>query len=274
MKLLTWNLWAYGVPWGYPDPRGIVPSYPAEAPRPDAAALWERRRALVRAVVGQEQPDLILFQECASDQDAAPGAPNQATQLAYELGYRLVYHPAAVSRRRAAQHGQAVLAAPGWTVLGSVSRDLPSASFPTKDSTRIVLCAELLGPGGRVRVLNVHLSLDMTARLRSIEQLLGWVDGMAATPALMILAGDFNEVPEGLPLARLRAAGWQDAWDVLAPADPGDTFPTPEPFLRLDYVFVPPAAPAPCAIRRVGLAPDTDGFFASDHVGLLVEWGA
>jgi endonuclease/exonuclease/phosphatase family metal-dependent hydrolase len=177
-----------------------------------------------------------------------------------------------VSRRRAAQHGQAVLAAPGWTVLGSVSLDLPSAPFPAKDSTRIALCVELLGPVGRVRVFNLHLSLDLTARLRSIEQLLGWVGGMAATPALMILAGDFNEVPEGLPLARLRAAGWQDAWELFAPGAPGDTFPTPEPFLRLDYVFTPPGAPPPRAVRLVGLDTDADGFFASDHAGLLVEW--
>ncbi len=274
MKLLTWNLWGYSVPWGYQDPRGIVASYPAAAPRPDAAALWERRRALVLATVAREQPDLILLQECATDADAAPGAPNQAAQLAYALGYRLVYHPAAVSRRRDAQQGQAVLAAPGWTVLGSVSLDLPSAAFPAKDLTRIALCVELLGPVGRVRVFNLHLSLDLTARLRSIEQLLGWITGIAATPGLMILAGDFNEVPGGLPLARLRATGWQDAWAALAPTAPGDTFPTPEPFLRLDYVFVPPSAPlVPRAARLVGLEPDPDGFFASDHVGLLVEWG-
>lgn len=274
MKLLTWNLWGYSVPWGSKDPRGIVPSYPATAPRLSARPLWERRRALVLATVAQEQPDLILLQECATDEDAAPGAPNQAAQLAEALGYTLVYHPASLSRRRVAQHGQAVLAAPGWTVLGSVSLDLPSAAFPTKDSTRMVLCVELLGPTGRWRVFNLHLSLDRSARLRSVELLLGWIAGLGVKPAATVLAGDFNEVPEGLPLARLREAGWQDAWERLAPAGPGDTFPTPDPFIRLDYVLVPRAAPpTPQAARLVGLAPDAEGFYASDHAGLLVELG-
>ncbi len=273
MKLLTWNLWGYSVPWGYKDPRGIVQSYPADGPRLSARALWERRRALVLATVAQEQPDLLLLQECATDEDAAPNAPNQAAQLAEALGYSLVYHPASLSRRRVAQYGQAVLAAPAWTVLGSVSLDLPSAAFPTKDSTRVALCVDLLGPPGRVRVFNLHLSLDQPARLRSVELLLGWMAGLAATPAITILAGDFNEVPQGLPLVRLQAAGWQDVWDRLAPADPGDTFPTPEPFIRLDYVLVPQAAAVlPRSARRVGLAPDAAGFYASDHAGLLVEW--
>ena len=182
MKLLTWNLWGYSVPWGYKDPRGIVASYPAEGPQPAARALWERRRDLILATVAQEQPDLLLLQECASDADAAPGQPNQAVELAEALGYTPVYHPASLSRRREAHYGQAVLAAPGWTVLGSASLDLPSVSFPAKDSTRIVLAVELLGPAGRLRVFNVHLSLDRTARLRSIEVLLGWIAGLSAKP--------------------------------------------------------------------------------------------
>ncbi len=272
MKLLTWNLWAYGVPWGYSDPRGIAPSYPAGAPRLSSLALWERRRALILATVAREQPDLLLLQEAASDEDAAPGAPNQAAQLADALGYTLVYHPASVSRRRAAQHGQAVLAAPGWAVGDSVRLPLPSASFPAKDSGRMALAVDLRGPGGWVRVVNLHLSLDGAARLRSIEQLLGWI---AEQPdgAITVLAGDFNEVPEGVPLARLRGAGWQDAWNRLTPAAPGYTFPTPTPFIRLDYVFLPPASPwVPQAARLVGLEPDAAGFYASDHAGLLVEW--
>jgi endonuclease/exonuclease/phosphatase family metal-dependent hydrolase len=271
VKLLTWNLWAYGVPWGYSDPRGIAPSYPATAPRLSPLALWERRRALILATLAREQPDLLLVQEAARDEDAAPGAPNQATQLAQALGYTLVYQPASQSRRRAAQHGQAVLAAPGWTVERSARLPLPSASFPAKDCARMALAVDLHGPAGRVRVLNLHLSLDGAARLRSIDQVLGWIAEQPAGP-VPILAGDFNEVPEGVPLARLRAAGWQDAWNRLTPADPGHTFPTPTPFIRLDYVFLPSAAPlVPQAARLVGLAPDADGFYASDHAGLLVE---
>jgi endonuclease/exonuclease/phosphatase family metal-dependent hydrolase len=271
MKLLTWNLWQYSVPWGYDRPRGIVAAYPPEAPRPDAGALWARRRAMIRAVLAAERPDLVLLQECATDADAAPGAPNQAWQVA-PPGYQVVYRPASMSRRRAAEHGQALLAAPGWTIRDQEVLDLPSGGRLSKDSTRNVLRVDLAGPGGVVRVLNAHLSLDAGARLRGVDQILAWAADLPPVPATL-LAGDLNDVPTSAPITRLAEAGWRDCWAALHPADPGLTFATPEPFIRLDYVFLAPGSRlAPVTARRVGLAPDPAGFYPSDHAGALVEF--
>ncbi|HET7081275.1 MAG TPA: endonuclease/exonuclease/phosphatase family protein [Chloroflexia bacterium] len=269
MKILTWNIWQYAVPWDKPELRGVVPGYPADAPRASAGPHWVQRRAGILATLAAERPDVVLLQECATDAEVAPDAPNQAAQLAGALGYTFVYHPAAVSSRRPAEFGQAVLAAPGWTIQAATAYDLPGGAT-SHDTTRIVLRVDLAGPAGPLRVLDAHFSLDAAARLRSVEQLLAQTAG---GPAPLLLAGDLNDVPDSAPITRLTGAGWQDCWAAVHPTDPGFTFATPAPFIRLDYVFQAPAGPLrPVAARRVGITPDSAGFFPSDHAGVLVEF--
>jgi endonuclease/exonuclease/phosphatase family metal-dependent hydrolase len=126
---------------------------------------------------------------------------------------------------------------------------------------------QVVPEGEQLRVFGVHLSavhaawtehrrvLELRALLRSIAR---HQDGFHA------LAGDFNTIAPGdflrttaLPM-RLRPlvwmsggrirwrtvqtvldAGYVDAFRLLHPADPGLTLPTPNPHVRLDYVFVP-----------------------------------
>ena len=271
MKILTWNIWQYAVPWDKPELPGVVAGYPAGAPRPSPWAYWVQRRAMILATLAAERPDVVLLQECATDAEAAPDAPNQAAQLAEALGYTFVYHRAAASRRRPAEFGQAVLAAPGWTIQAATAYDLPSEA-PPKDSPRIALGADLTGPAGSLRVLDAHFSLDAAARRRSVEQLLAQTAGW---PAPLLLAGDLNDVPASAAITRLTQAGWQDCWAAVHPTDAGFTFATPTPFIRLDYVFQAPAGPLhPVVALRAGVTPDGAGFFPSDHAGIVVEFAA
>jgi endonuclease/exonuclease/phosphatase family metal-dependent hydrolase len=269
MKILTWNIWQYAVPWDKPELPGVVAGYPAHAPRPAPWACWIQRRAMNLATRVAERPDVVLLQECATDAQRAPDARNLAAQVADAVGYTFVYHRASASRQRPAEFGQAVLAAPGWTIQATTTYDLPSGALP-KDVTRIALCVDLAGPSGPLRVVNAHFSLDATARLRSVEQLLAQT---AAGPAPLLLAGDLNDVPDSAAITRLTRAGWQDCWAAAQPTEPEFTFGTPAPFIRLDYIFQAPAGRLqPVAARRVGLTPDSAGFFPSDHAGVLVEF--
>ena len=271
MKILTWNIWQYAVPWDKPELPGVVAGYPAHAPRPSPWVYWIQRRTIILATLAAQRPDVVLLQECATDAERAPDAPNQAAQLADALGYTFVYHCASASRQRPAEFGQGVLVAPGWTIQAATAYDLPSGSLP-KDVSRIALRVDLAGPWGPLRVLNGHFSLDATARLRSVEQLLTQT---AAGPAPLLLAGDLNAVPDSGAITRLTEAGWQDCWAAAQPTEPEFTFCTPAPFIRLDYVFQAPGGPLrPVAARRVGLTPDGAGFFPSDHAGVLVEFAA
>jgi len=170
VRVVTWNLWQYSAPWSYAEPRGVVAAYPAGAPRLSPGALWARRRTALLAALERERPDVILLQECGRDEEIAPGAPNQSRQIADALGYAEVYTRASVSRRRPAEHGQAALAGPGWTIRGHGTLDLPHAGMPAKDASRIVLRADLSGPDGAWRVINAHFSLNEAARGESVER--------------------------------------------------------------------------------------------------------
>jgi endonuclease/exonuclease/phosphatase family metal-dependent hydrolase len=150
---------------------------------------------------------------------------------------------------------------------------------------------------GRTRVFNIHLSAihsNVTERRRTHE-----IAGLLSATAphredFHLLAGDFNTVAvddpfdwRRLPL-RLRAllwaaggpvrwtahsailaAGYADAYRVLH-TDAGHTFPTWEPHVRLDYVFVPSRAASP--VQRCEVVREAPGVReASDHFPLLAE---
>jgi endonuclease/exonuclease/phosphatase family metal-dependent hydrolase len=126
---------------------------------------------------------------------------------------------------------------------------------------------ELLPQGAAWRIFGLHLSAVHSAwterrRLYELRALLGAVRLHAERPHALV--GDFNTLAPGelldvrkLP-ARLRAlvwlsggrvrwrtiqavldAGYADAFRHLHPDTVGSTFPTWDPHIRLDYLFVP-----------------------------------
>jgi endonuclease/exonuclease/phosphatase family metal-dependent hydrolase len=154
---------------------------------------------------------------------------------------------------------------------------------------------ELAPAGTEMRVFGVHLSavhaawterrrlFEVRALLRSIKEHQG---------GLHAIAGDFNTLAPGeildarrLP-SRLRPflwlsggrirwrtiqqvldAGYVDTFRLRHPEEPGFTFPTRDPHLRLDYVFVPRAYAdrvETCDVVRSG-----DAAPASDHFPLM-----
>jgi endonuclease/exonuclease/phosphatase family metal-dependent hydrolase len=63
-------------------------------------------------------------------------------------------------------------------------------------------------------------------------------------------------------------SGYADAWRTRHPTNPGPTFPTWDPHVRLDYVFVPAAHAARIAACEI-LTDLPDVATASDHFPLL-----
>jgi endonuclease/exonuclease/phosphatase family metal-dependent hydrolase len=150
---------------------------------------------------------------------------------------------------------------------------------------------------GRTRIFGVHLSAlhsNVTERRRTVE-----VHGMlrqmaAAREHFHCFIGDFNTVAADdpfdarhLPLrlrallwigggpirwtahAAMVAAGYADGYRLLH-KDAGHTFPTWEPHVRLDYLFVP--ASASSLVGRCEVVREAPGVReASDHFPLLAE---
>jgi exodeoxyribonuclease-3 len=155
---------------------------------------------------------------------------------------------------------------------------------------------EIVVSGG-LRIFGVHLSAVHAAwtearRVRELRALLAAI--AREQGGFDVLAGDFNTLAPGelldvrqLPV-RLRPFVWLsggairwrtiqqvldasyvDAFRALHPGEAGLTFPTSNPHVRLDYVFLPASHLArlrSCAVVTADPAPR-----ASDHFPLLAE---
>ena len=156
---------------------------------------------------------------------------------------------------------------------------------------------EIVPAGDQMRLFGVHLSavhaawtearrvLELRALLRSVAR---------HQQGFHVLAGDFNTLAPGeeldltrLPL-RLRPfvwmsggrvrwrtiqtvldAGYVDAYRLKYPLEPGATLPTSDPYLRLDYVFVPKSYTD--RVLDCGVVRHRDAVAASDHFPVVAN---
>jgi exodeoxyribonuclease-3 len=228
------------------------------------------REDALAAVVNACRPDLVLLQEATRP---------------------------SVVERVAARTGMAQSGAAGRQSLGFMSREpLEHFAWHRPRLSRHAFL-EAVPRGGFPRVFGVHLSavhaawtearreLELRALLRSIKQHQG---------GFHLLAGDFNTLAPGEVLdfarlpARLRALVWLSGGKVrwrtirivldqgyldafrVKHEEPGPTFPTWDPHVRLDYVFVPAAYRERLACCHVVHAPDAPA--ASDHFPIVAEF--
>lgn len=158
---------------------------------------------------------------------------------------------------------------------------------------------ELALEGLECRVFGLHLVAwfsKWTERKRAHE-LRALLDGIKQhQEGFHLIAGDFNALAPGelLEVAKMprwiRAMiwlsgrdiaretiqlmldqGYADAWRCLHPKDAGYTFPTWDPHVRLDYVFVPMRDASRIAVCEVLFTPADTIKAASDHAPILVE---
>ena len=158
---------------------------------------------------------------------------------------------------------------------------------------------EIVPAGSNTRVFGLHLSArfskwDERRRTREIRSLL---DGIKRHQnGFHVLIGDFNTLAPGevLELDRVPAwiraliwisgrklqretiqmmldAGYGDGFRTLHPDDKGYTFPTWDPHVRLDYVFVPRVFLDRLLKCEVMTEPAERVRAASDHCPLVVE---
>lgn len=200
-----------------------------------------------------------------------------------------------VIRRLAAETGMAQWAARGGESLGFMSRQPLAAYSWHKPRISRHAFLEIQPAGTEARVFGVHLSAVHAAwtESRRIVELRALLRAIAQhQEGFHVLTGDFNTLAPGelldfkkLP-TRLRAlvwlsggkvrwrtiqvvldGGYVDGYRALHPDGPGFTFPTWDPHVRLDYLFIP-------SRHREGLISceivDTPAArAASDHLPLL-----
>ena len=158
---------------------------------------------------------------------------------------------------------------------------------------------EIVPAGGKTRVFGFHLSARFSKwdERRRTREILSLLEGIKRHQnGFHILVGDFNTLAPGevLELDRLPAwiraliwisgrklqresiqlvldAGYADGFRMLHPDDLGYTFPTWDPHVRLDYVFVPRAFADRLTKCEVTTDPKERIRAASDHCPLVAE---
>lgn len=218
---------------------------------------WPARRPLVVEALRALQPDVIALQAVWR----TVAGDSQADELAREVpGYESVaYEPAAEDAQ--GTRGLALLAR---RPLEQIEKRTLGLRAGTEDpDRRIVQRAHL----GGLCLHNVHFSWVPEQVADNVREALPFLS--ARGPALVM--GDFNLPPEDPLHGRFREAGWIDAWQTLRPRDPGYTFESDAPSVRIDYAYVSESlAPRLRAIDIIGGGRAASPRL-SDHLGVVVE---
>lgn len=143
----------------------------------------------------------------------------------------------------------------------------------------VALRANVLLPNGHLldfATARLHAGLVLPeTREEQAMRLMGWLNATGRVP-LQIIAGNFNETPDGPAVQRIRQ-GYRSAYALCHGREPLATYPTAlasgdEQARCLDYVFISRGirvSEAQLVFRRP--APEDRTLYPSDHVGLLVR---
>lgn len=158
---------------------------------------------------------------------------------------------------------------------------------------------ELVLEGVDCRIFGLHLVawFSKWSERKRARELRALLDGIREHQSgFHLIAGDFNALAPGellevrkMPrwiramiwlsgrdIARdtiqlMLDEGYTDAYRLLHPKSNGFTFPTWDPHVRLDYVFIPQRAAERVVVCEIVLTPEQLVRDASDHAPLLVE---
>lgn len=234
------------------------------------ADRWAERRHLLIEQLAEVAPDLLSLQEISFP-------IGQGKWLLHQLNGRLsgsVWQPYRLIQRRKRHFINGFWEGIGiLTKLPVVAHDLLHLGY----GGRLALRVNVILPAGQsldfVATHLHHVAFDKEARREQVMALIGWLNGQGAVP-LQVVAGDFNELPNGPAIQQMKQM-YRSAYASVHGYDPLATFPTA--LVKgdwagcLDYIFVSPAVQLSGArIFCDRPAGDDPTLYPSDHVGLLV----
>lgn len=248
------------------------------------ADRWRERRHLLVNQIYDAEPDLISLQEVYFPIRQGQWLRNQINIRLKQAGkrpYQLI-----LCRKRHLVDGY-------YEGIGILTK-LP---VRYKDSIN-------LGVGGRVALranveLPTHQTMDFVAvhlhhepheseiRKEQAMRLTGWLNSRGRNP-LQIVAGDFNEIPDGLAIHWMKQ-GFRSAYEFVQGREPLATFPTALSLIPngrgdmvtdlsakcLDYIFVSPSIQAKTVALFCNSPSNEDAYlYPSDHAGILstIQW--
>jgi len=243
---------------------------------------WKERLPYIAQIICQLDPDVAAFQEVRGENDDLC-CQNMAQQVrALCPGYlSLITIPAMCYGSQDVWEGLSIMSR--WTVADWLYQQLTWKSGDIDKNRRVMVWAKFLANGQALWVSNNHFAVpnDPDQQERNVTEVLTALSDVANGPALLV--GDLNAMPDSEVWKTIDGAGWTDLWVELRPNEDGGTYPTePTPQHsaleeRIDYLWANPAfmdAAKDVSVQRVFMKKDpATGLFASDHVGVLAEFG-
>lgn len=223
----------------------------------------------IAAVVRRQRPDAVALQEVTSEE--------RARFLAQELEMQLVFGETNIPCHIA------------WLSRFSIRRS-ESYRFPTLSKGLLEVEVDVLGDP--LRLFTTHLASRHDAQTpdQEISVVLEVLRHSSDTPH--VLAGDLNslrpgdsvgqpplgeekrgDARDGAPRKTIQSildAGYTDCYRAVHPYKRGYSYPSPAPWLRLDYIFAS-AHMAPC-LRDCDVVQDAEAVLASDHLPVWAEF--
>ena len=232
---------------------------------------WLERRQLIVNELTERQPDLLSIQEIFLP-------IGQAKWIRSQLNSRLTgtsKSPYTLIQKRRRHLIQGYYEGIGiLSKVPVISQDLVHLGYGGRIGLRVSVELEGRKPCDFVSVHLHNIAGDREAREEQVLRLVSWLKERNPSPH-QVVAGDFNEVPDGLAVQLMRQS-YRSAFVEFRGSDPIATFPTA---LRsdvewsgcLDYIFISRAVKQ---VLDAGLfctkpSPADPTLYPSDHVGLI-----
>ncbi len=208
---------------------------------------------VIAKVIRDADPDLVALQEVDVRTNRA-----RHYDLATELGLRVKMNPVfgKAMDYDGGEYGEAILSKSSFLEYRKV--DLPFT--PGHEPRAAIEVKTVLSSGDTIAFVGTHLDHlkddhDRRTQVKKIN------DTFIRSDCPVILAGDFNAVPDSAPI-RLLEQYWGRCYD---PRHPEPTFPSDHPDRKIDYVLFAPLKR--WTVIRSQVIQDS---LASDHCALLV----
>lgn len=231
---------------------------------------WSQRRHLVVSEIMDQLPDLVSMQEINFP-------TGQGKWLRNQINTRLSgspRHPYRLIQKRLYHLVQGYFEGVGiLTQLPVISHDSINLGY----DGRVALRANVSLPSGdSLDFVATHLHAvahDREARVDQVMLLVGWLNDVGRVP-LQVIAGDFNEVPDGPAILQIKQT-YRSALAVARGSEPVATYPTALSRNSdgwsgcLDYIFIS----SDIEVQKASVFAnkpheEKKWLYPSDHVGL------
>ncbi|WAC09614.1 endonuclease/exonuclease/phosphatase family protein [Dyadobacter pollutisoli] len=208
----------------------------------------------IAKVVNAEKPDFVALQEVDVNTERSGKGKNQAQQLAALTGMKFYFSKAI--DHQGGDYGVAVLSK--YAIIDSARASLPIHADKPEENRTIAAITVTLPSKQKIIFASTHLGLKEPNRLLQAEKIM---ESFGKNELPMILAGDFNAVPESPVIA------YFDKYFTRTCSDCKPTIPVEAPNKTIDFIMAKKGSKLKGGETRV-----IDEKYASDHLPVVAEF--